>query len=323
MWPGTLSGEPPYRQLIVPYPNVHLSFVNGVARIHGVARGHVRRTLEERGRVFGVAFRPGGFRPFLRRPVSMITDRSVSASEVFGVEMPEVPMASASDPAEMRGIVEEFLCANLPERDPTAEAVADIVARIADDRGITRTDALAADLGMGVRRLQRLFADYVGVGPKWVIRRYRLREVTDRMATGEAIDWAGLAADLGYADQAHFIRDFTAMVGESPTVYAERYPRRGRQWYPTRTVENRNESTTLCEGPSLHPQPAVALEIAWMASWASRASPGAGGRVHPPRRSARERTSAPGRSASRSRTSAARPSVSACRIPHGPRRSHT
>ena len=42
---------------------------------------------------------------------------------------------------------------------------------------------------------------------------------------GGSIDWAGLAAELGYADQAHFTRDFTAMVGESPTVYAERYPR--------------------------------------------------------------------------------------------------
>jgi AraC-like DNA-binding protein len=74
-----------------------------------------------------------------------------------------------------------------------------------------------------VRGVQRLFAEYVGIGPKWVIRRYRLHEVTERMAAGGEIDWAALAADLGYADQGHFIRDFKNMFGEPPTWYARRY----------------------------------------------------------------------------------------------------
>ena len=84
-------------------------------------------------------------------------------------------------------------------------------------------DAVARDAGTSVRGLQRLFAEYVGIGPKWVIRRYRLREVTERLARGEPVEWAGLAAELGYADQAHFVRDFRRMFGESPTWYAERY----------------------------------------------------------------------------------------------------
>lgn len=74
-----------------------------------------------------------------------------------------------------------------------------------------------------MRTLRRLFAEYVGVGPKWAVRRDRLREVTERMARGKTADWAGTAADLGYADQAHFTRDFTAMFGEPPTRYAQRY----------------------------------------------------------------------------------------------------
>ena len=82
---------------------------------------------------------------------------------------------------------------------------------------------LAGELGLSKRGLQRLFAEYVGIGPKWVIRRYRLHEVTARMAAGGAIDWAVLAADLGYADQGHFIRDFKSMFGGPPTWYALRY----------------------------------------------------------------------------------------------------
>jgi AraC-like DNA-binding protein len=50
-----------------------------------------------------------------------------------------------------------------------------------------------------------------------------LHEVTERLAAGCTVDWARLAAELGYADQAHLSRDFTALVGEPPTRYAERY----------------------------------------------------------------------------------------------------
>lgn len=219
--------HPPYRQLVVPYPNVHLSFVQGAAAtVHGVAHGHVFRVLSGVGRVFGVAFRPGTFRPFLGRAVSTITDRSIAAVEVFGPGVPQRAMAEATDGPEMVQVVERFLAMIAPPPDPTAEEVAEIVALVAATPEITRVEDLAGRVGIGVRGLQRRFAEHVGVGPKWVIRRYRLHEVTERMASGAVVDWARLATELGYADQAHFVRDFTAMVGESPTVYAQRYPPR-------------------------------------------------------------------------------------------------
>ncbi len=213
-WVVSWDYERPYRQLIVSYPHVHLTFRNETAEVTGVASGHVSKLLEGTGRVFGVAFRPGCFRPFLRSAVATITDRSIPAGDVFARPLPE--------PVEI-DTVERFLRANLPDRDPTAEWTADVVARIAAEPGIARVDSLAERLNTSARTLQRLFAEYVGVGPKWVIRRYRLHEVTERMAQGAAVDWAGLAAQLGYADQAHFTRDFTAMFGEPPTRYAERY----------------------------------------------------------------------------------------------------
>jgi AraC-like DNA-binding protein len=224
-----LRGQVPYRQLIVPYPQVHLSFLYApTALVRGVARGYVLRRLEGAGRVFGVAFRPGCFRPFVGFPVSTITDRSVAASQVFGSGVPQRAMVGATDEATMVHVVQRFLRANLPQRNPTAEKVADIVARIAAEPNVTRVETLADTLGTSVRQLQRLFAEYVGVGPKWVIRRYRLHEVTERLAQGGVVDWAQLAVELGYADQAHLTRDFTAMVGEPPTRYAERYPTRAR-----------------------------------------------------------------------------------------------
>ena len=64
-----------------------------------------------------------------------------------------------------------------------------------------------------------MFADFVGVGPKWVLKRYRMHEAAERIASGEAGDGASLALDLGYFDQSHFIRGFTAQIGLSPSAY--------------------------------------------------------------------------------------------------------
>ena len=74
-----------------------------------------------------------------------------------------------------------------------------------------------------VRPLQQLFCSYVGVGPKWVINRYRLHEAVERLQGGAHINFAELAMDLKYFDQAHFNRDFRKLVGCSPAAYTRRH----------------------------------------------------------------------------------------------------
>ncbi len=86
---------------------------------------------------------------------------------------------------------------------------------------MARVEHLAREFGIGARRLQRLFGDYVGVSPKWILQRYRLHEAAERIAAGGATDWAAMALDLGYSDQAHLIRDFKKLVGQPPGEYAK------------------------------------------------------------------------------------------------------
>jgi AraC-like DNA-binding protein len=100
-----------------------------------------------------------------------------------------------------------------------------VAARIADDRSISRVDQIVREFQIGLRQLQRLSSEYVGVSPKWVIQRYRLLDAAERVNAGTAVNWVGLALDLGYADQAHFIRDFKRLVGRSPAEYAKRLER--------------------------------------------------------------------------------------------------
>ncbi|MEV8092760.1 helix-turn-helix domain-containing protein [Kitasatospora sp. NPDC085879] len=215
--------RPPYEQKVLAHPHVHLVFEAPRAHVYGVDRSLFVRRLEGRGHALGVKFRPGGFRPFTGRPVLELADRAVPAAEFFGPDadrLNEEVLRGPADAERLRALADAFLLARLPAPDPTADQVAAMVDRITAAPELHRVDDLAAEFGVGVRRLQRLFADYVGASPKWVLRRARLHEAARRADSGADVDWAALAADLGYADQAHLTRDFTATVGTSPARYA-------------------------------------------------------------------------------------------------------
>ncbi|WP_307834574.1 AraC family transcriptional regulator [Paractinoplanes lichenicola] len=213
-----LRGQEPYEQRVLPYPAVNVTFKPGRCRIAGVVTGPFHEVLEGAGRVFGVRFRPGGFHPFLGAPVSTITGRYVPVGTVFGDDLAE-RILTANDQDAVREM-DVFLSERAPEQPaPAAELAAAVVARAADDTGITRVDDLAREFSVGVRQLQRLFAEYIGVSPKWVIRRARLHEASDRIQAGTPVDLGVLAAELGYSDQAHLTRDFTSMVGVPPASY--------------------------------------------------------------------------------------------------------
>jgi len=251
--PTSAAGEPPFAQTILPHPNVHLVFEASGAGIFGVDRRLFTRSLSGLGLAFGIRFTAGCFRPFWQAPISQLTDRVVPAVRLFGPQAERtrqaIMRASASSAgsagsegsagssgtadawgsedeadSQMIGYAEALLCSVRPERDRMAEHVADLVSHITADPGLRRVDQLAAASGMTARSLQRLFADYVGVSPKWVMRRARLHEAAERADSGDPVDWAELAADLGYADQAHLTRDFTVTIGVSPTRYAAPAP---------------------------------------------------------------------------------------------------
>lgn len=216
-----LGDAPPYAAATLQHPSVHLVFEDVGSRIVGVMTKRFETVLRGRGRVFGVKFRPGGFRPWLGRAVATITDRRIAPVDVFGsaIARLDAAIAAASDELAMIGHATSFLLARTPSPDENVERVAAIAASIMADRAITRVEHLVAATGLDLRALQRLFREYVGASPKWVINRYRLHEALEQIAAGGAIDWAALALDLGYFDQAHFIRDFRALVGVSPGAY--------------------------------------------------------------------------------------------------------
>jgi AraC-like DNA-binding protein len=210
----------PYTQELLNHPTVNLAVEGGSAGIFGIRTARDRRTIEGAGRVVGVKFRPGGFQPFLGRSVHTLTNRVVPLSAVFGPAGDELARAVRAEPETPFAVTEAFLRARRPPHDPHLDTLAAIVRTMLDDPAVVRVDELAARHAMSPRTLQRLFRRYVGVSPKWVLQRYRLHEAAERIAEGRDGDWAATALELGYFDQAHFIRDFKALIGASPAQYA-------------------------------------------------------------------------------------------------------
>ncbi|MFJ7959772.1 DUF6597 domain-containing transcriptional factor [Streptomyces sp. NPDC096319] len=226
----------PYTSRLVPHPSVNVVFQRygalgapaaeavASAEVSGIGLGLFTQRLSDAGRVCGVQFRPGGFRPFAPAwPVSTWTGRRVPLDEVFPDDGTGDPAAAVLSPDEDHARVaalDAFLLARGPAPDPAAEQAMELVDLIRSDRSVRAVSRLSAASGLSARSLQRLFAGHVGVGPKWVILRYRIHEALERAEAAGAPDWAGLAAELGYSDQAHLVRDFTATIGVPPTAYA-------------------------------------------------------------------------------------------------------
>jgi len=208
---------------LLPHPCVNLVLDRGRMAVAGVGRDRFTYVYRGVGRVFGVKFRPGAFRPFLGAPVSTITDVTMPAERLWGPAVTQLgtEMAALPHVEQLIAAAEGFLRARWPADDPQVELVGRIVAALLHDREIARVEDVARRFGMRPRTLQRLFARYVGVSPKWVLRRYRLHEAAAALAREQDRPWAEVAAELGYFDQSHFIRDFTAAIGLTPVAYAQ------------------------------------------------------------------------------------------------------
>lgn len=211
---------------LLPHPCVNVVLDRGVLAIAGVGRERFTYAFTGEGRVFGTKFRPGAFLPFLGRPVSALTDVTLPAARLWGPSADALAASLTGPVPELVARMEAFLRERRPEPDPQVAVVGRIVAALLHDREVTRVEDIVERFGIPARTLQRLFGRYVGVSPKWVLRRYRLHEAAARLAEERDRPWAEVAAELGYFDQSHFIRDFGAAIGLTPAAYAQACRRR-------------------------------------------------------------------------------------------------
>ena len=209
----------PHTTELLSDPCVNLVFERGSSRIVGVWTRLWTRTLSGTGLIRAVKLRAGAVRAFIDTPAWRLKNRilPLHESEI------EDRVLAADDDAEAFRTLGQWLRERRSAVDDVRVAQAcTLVDRIADDRDLATVEALAAHAKLGRRALQRLFRDYVGASPKWVIRRRRLQDAAVAIDAGAPMNLARLAADLGYTDAAHLTRDFKAAVGKPPSALLRR-----------------------------------------------------------------------------------------------------
>ena len=224
-----------YLSHVVPHPAVNLTVEHadhprpGLAARDAVVTGVVTRRfdtlLRGAGAVVGVKFRPGGLAALTGRSARTWTDRDVPAHEVLPPEVARALMdldpraAIEEGPSTVLDVLAPLTADDAPD-DPTYERVLAVVADMLADRSLVTVAQVEARHAVSGRTLQRWFAHYVGVGPKWVLARHRLHDAVTELDAGYDGPLAELAARYGWYDQSHFVRDFRALTGVTPGEYA-------------------------------------------------------------------------------------------------------
>lgn len=214
-------------QRVLQYPVCLLVVSNDYARFYGVVSGLSTTILTGQGWAVGTMLAPAaGY--LVAGAVDAFTDRHVPLPEVLGADgehlTDRVRAVMADDPYDVTAhslataACEAALRRFLPI-DREGELVNAIVAHVENDPGVLRVAQVCDAFSLSERALQRLVRRRLGLTPKWLIKRRRLQEAAGRLRDGTTTQ-VEIAAALGYADQAHLIRDFTHVIGMTPGQFS-------------------------------------------------------------------------------------------------------
>lgn len=213
------------RQDTIAYPASNLVVEPDLVGFAGPTTHRSHRDLTGRGWAVGALLRPAAVS-------ALVDDPSDARDRYLPLDLPDLHAAvreamcsdNASDGADRRRIRAVHAFADwLHGRVPSISAEARLANTVTDlidgDSTVLRLEDVASRLGVSPRTVQRVAKRYVGLPPAAMIRRRRLQEAAERIRTEPGLDLAAIAADLGYADQAHLTNDFRTVLGHTPSRY--------------------------------------------------------------------------------------------------------
>jgi AraC-like DNA-binding protein len=176
---------------------------------------------ESSGELMGAVLRVGAAAAVLRTSLADLRDQCVALGEL----RPAAARLLARPPAGVDAsarldvlelVLTERLVGSAVSSHPVAAHAA---AQIRQRPGDGRVDRLGEAFGLSARRMEQIFRVQVGLPPKSYQRLHRFRGTLAAVDRAGAVGWAALAAERGYADQSHLVRDFVAHAGLPPTHY--------------------------------------------------------------------------------------------------------
>lgn len=197
----------------------------GAAFIAGAGVTSYVTQIDPAQTVLTIHFRPGGASAFVPVPPGDLEDRCVDLDTIWGRDASILRARLIETPSvrDRVALVESFLLARMRSRVPAVGAVL----QAAERRPSLRVADACALTGLSARRLIASFRAEVGLTPKTYLRVRRFQAAMRMLDAGD-VRGAEIAADLGYFDQAHFVREFRSFTGMTPTQYTQR-----RTWLPS------------------------------------------------------------------------------------------
>lgn len=205
---------------VLPKSNVDLIFRSSASSCEILLLGPVtERTFVEfdpTSDYIGIRFRTDQVPRLADVSFSDLVGRRVALAKIVGKEADSLAerFNRIPDPHSRHRVMEELIQAVLPLiRDERCRRG---VALLEACGGRLRVNELAAELGLSVRSLERLFHNQLGIPAKRVARLIRLRQLISTLRAGRFGSFADLAYAHGYSDQAHMIKDLKEMTGRVP-----------------------------------------------------------------------------------------------------------
>lgn len=224
VWIGRWSLPPGevLRQPVLNYPAVNIAVEPDEAAAHLPVEGLAERTLVGDGWVAGLLLRPGAGVLVVPGDHSMLLGGTAAVPDGDELTQRVRESMGRADPevdADVVAAFEQWLDLVVDLVDDEVLLVNAVCDAAELDTSLRTSRELAEQFGMSERSLQRLTRRRVGMSPKWLLQRRRLHGAAARIRDRPDDSLASIAAELGYADQAHFTRDFSAVVGCTPGVY--------------------------------------------------------------------------------------------------------
>lgn len=194
---------------------------HGTARLIGAMTEAAIVQVRAGDRCLGVRFKPGMAAPYLDTSAAEVRDGAAPLADVTFARrfhLAERVAEAASDDARRRCVAEFLLAARARVRAPHPR-LRRAVRFLREHTGPGAVRALARELGLSERQLERSFTTEVGVGPKAFARIARLERAVALMG-GPVRGQAALASLAGYADESHLIREFRALALTTPAELA-------------------------------------------------------------------------------------------------------
>ncbi len=190
------------------------------SRVIGAMTHPVLKNYSEPIQVFGIRFAPGAASMFLDLPINLLNDECVEL-ESFWPDSKSIDdqLNSVSETNRRIAIVENCLSQKLKASSPQWTVAHDVVKAVTANPIQCNVAALSKSYGLSRQHLTRLVKATCGLGPKQLARIMRLQMLFEHLKSKPNVNWSLLAADFGFFDQSHLIREFRELVGTTPDDY--------------------------------------------------------------------------------------------------------